>query len=428
MVEQRPGVFTDGQLNLPESGNGIPDVLDEVEFGLRVWLRSQDARGAVSGHLETSTHSAYDDDRRPWTWSLRTRWSSLHFAAGAAWFARLVKPHAPALAETYAAAARKAYAFGADPANSLGTISIPARKDRGAGEAYAIPFTETEDMVRPYQVMARAQLWLLDRDDRLLDGLAREVMQCPQPYAWPFTLADGGPWLYWHLAAAPLKDRLPRPAVQRVKDWLFKQADASIAQIERMPYRHSFDRDRDFWMSWGASLATNANRAILAARALGEQRGDLRAILANAGNAFGANPLGMSWTTGIGEVYPAVLQHEWSSRDGLADPMPGLTVYSITEGTFFRLRKQLWTCDATDRDGSARTFSFCPPPQVPVWRRWAAHSYENAGQCEFTIHETVSSTILTTGMLIAPGWMPDAALRQREPRPRERLYGYWYVP
>lgn len=428
LFEQRPGVFTDGQLNLPESGNGIPDLLDEVEFGLRLWLRSQDARGGVSGHLETHTHTSWRDDTESWTWSLRTRWSSLHFAAGAAWFARLVAPYDAALSARYAQAARRAFVFGSDPANGLTNATIPALTDRGKGPAYSVPFTETEDMVRPYEVMARAQLWLLDRDDALLEPLPRQVMACPPPYAWPCTLQDGSPWLYWHLAAAPLKDHLPAPVVRKVRGWLFAKAETLISQSEAMPYRQSWVKDQDWWMSWGATLATNPNRAILAAHALAPQDKDERAILANAGAAFGANPLGMSWTTGIGEVYPVSFQHAWSEDDGIWDPMPGMTLYSITEGTFFRLRKQLWEVEGVGRDGAPRSFRFCPPPEVPVWRRWSAHTYENAGQCEFTIHETMASTILTTGMLLSPGWLPDQRLKERGPRPLERLYGYWYVP
>ncbi|MCB1135851.1 MAG: glycoside hydrolase family 9 protein, partial [Chlamydiia bacterium] len=41
--EIAPQKFLDGQLNIPESGNGIPDILDEAEYGLRVWLKSQNA-------------------------------------------------------------------------------------------------------------------------------------------------------------------------------------------------------------------------------------------------------------------------------------------------------------------------------------------------------------------------------------------------
>ncbi|MCX7681654.1 MAG: glycoside hydrolase family 9 protein [Anaerolineae bacterium] len=40
--EMFPEVFTDGQLNIPESGNGIPDLLDEVKWELDWVLKMQD--------------------------------------------------------------------------------------------------------------------------------------------------------------------------------------------------------------------------------------------------------------------------------------------------------------------------------------------------------------------------------------------------
>jgi hypothetical protein len=39
--EDNPGVFPDGQLNIPESGNGIPDILDEIRVELDWLLKMQ---------------------------------------------------------------------------------------------------------------------------------------------------------------------------------------------------------------------------------------------------------------------------------------------------------------------------------------------------------------------------------------------------
>jgi hypothetical protein len=43
----KPENFIDGQLNLPESGNGIPDILDEAAWGLKHLLAVQQADGGV---------------------------------------------------------------------------------------------------------------------------------------------------------------------------------------------------------------------------------------------------------------------------------------------------------------------------------------------------------------------------------------------
>jgi hypothetical protein len=42
MYETFPHLFTDGQLNLPESGNGVPDILDEVKWELDMLLKLED--------------------------------------------------------------------------------------------------------------------------------------------------------------------------------------------------------------------------------------------------------------------------------------------------------------------------------------------------------------------------------------------------
>src|SRR5208283_3115760 len=49
--EINPTAWTDGQLNIPESGNGIPDILDEAKWELDFYLRMQ----RPDGHFMTST-------------------------------------------------------------------------------------------------------------------------------------------------------------------------------------------------------------------------------------------------------------------------------------------------------------------------------------------------------------------------------------
>jgi hypothetical protein len=49
--EMNPGAWKDGVLNLPESGNGVPDLLDEVKWELDFYVRMQ----RPDGHFMTST-------------------------------------------------------------------------------------------------------------------------------------------------------------------------------------------------------------------------------------------------------------------------------------------------------------------------------------------------------------------------------------
>ncbi len=56
LYEHNPGKFTDGQLNLPESGNGVPDLLDEIKYELD-WVRKMLIReGPRAGQVYDRVH------------------------------------------------------------------------------------------------------------------------------------------------------------------------------------------------------------------------------------------------------------------------------------------------------------------------------------------------------------------------------------
>lgn len=453
LYEFSPEKFTDGQLNLPESGNGIPDILDEVEFGLRVWLTSMDSRGAVAGAVETSTHPRIDDAKFRWAFSRRTRFASLHFAAGAAHLSRLVAPFSPVPARKYRDAAIRAYTFGADPRNSLGTITIHAKKDRGNGASYSYRWTEEEWMNEPFLLLAKQQLFLLTGQphfllgvDALLDPkrpLARGEKALPRPCQWPYTEKDYSPWLYYALGGNPALAARTRFGAAWTGH-LIAKADYLAGLVEQEPYRHSWERNRDFYMSWGATNHANHARALLVAYMLTKDTRYLRAARHNADFMLGLNPLGMVWTTGLGMVYPVDIQHEWSTIDAIKDPVPGITLYGITENHVYpALRNEVFRFPVgvdtsgnwlKDSGGNIRYEEFwderfrSSSPAVPVWRRFSAHPHMNVTQCEFTVHETISSTIFMSGMLMNAGWVPSERLRKRGPRDERLLFGYWYLP
>jgi endoglucanase len=61
VYELNPSRFTDGQLHIPESGNGIPDLLDEALWNIRGWEALQEADGGVRAGLQMThdTTSGY---------------------------------------------------------------------------------------------------------------------------------------------------------------------------------------------------------------------------------------------------------------------------------------------------------------------------------------------------------------------------------
>ena len=423
--EMAPAKFTDGQLHIPESGNGIPDVLDEVAFGLEVWKRSMDKRGAVSGMVETWTHPTIDDPKVKYAFSRRTRWSSLIFAAAAAQLAQHLKPVAEAQAAEWARLARRAYAFGADPKHSLGEITIHAKKQRGRGEPYTFTWEERDEMVAPYLVHAKLRLFLLTGDEAFLEDLVALADKAQRPFAWPYTYNDFSAWLY-HDIAAGAAGHLPKELVAAWQDF-YGRLGAALAELsDTQPYRQTWPRHQDFWMGWGSSDMTNRGRALLIAHRLTGDRALRHAAILNADFMLGANPMGMSWTTGLGTVYPVDIQHANSELDGILDPVPGITLYGVTGGYFRGVRQQVW--QSPKAEGGMESFLAAANREIPVWRSWACHPHTNTGQCEFTVHETVASSLFTFAMLMPKGWMPSDALKRRRPRRDDLVFGYWYLP
>jgi endoglucanase len=57
LFEEFPAKFADRQFGIPESGNGVPDIVDEARWGMGVFMRMQDRRdGGVHGGIETFEH------------------------------------------------------------------------------------------------------------------------------------------------------------------------------------------------------------------------------------------------------------------------------------------------------------------------------------------------------------------------------------
>ena len=415
--EMYPEKFKNGQLNIPESNDLIPDILNEVEYGLQVWKRSMNSAGGISGMVETNTHPTRDVDGY-YAYSVRTRWDSLLFSAAAAMIAKLIKPFDMNKAKTWEYYAVKSYNFGNNPKNSLGTVKIPARKNRGTGEYYEYTFTETDNHIAIFLAHAKSRLFKLTGDPKYLENLNSLIINMRAPFKYPFNNRDYSQWINYSMLDH-IEDSL-KPSY--IKKWFLDYADSVVANISSMPYRCTWPVNKDFWLEWGASNVVNENRALLLAYKFTNNIKYKEAAILNFDYMLGVNPMGMSWTTGLGKVYPVVLQHETSQMDNILDPVPGITVYGITGGSYAELRNTVWRSPSPNGSVDLKI------PTLPIWRTWSAHPTLNVKQCEFTIQETMSSMIFASSFFLTNDWMPSLELKSTKPKPLSELHGYYYLP
>lgn len=114
--ECNPGAFADKELCIPESGNGVPDIIDEAAWGIDLLRRMQKSDGSVCGGLESDGHPFSGQwsgvDSKSWFAYAPEAVPSMGYAAAGANLAWcLKKAGAHTRAAGYISTARKAYDY-----------------------------------------------------------------------------------------------------------------------------------------------------------------------------------------------------------------------------------------------------------------------------------------------------------------------------
>ncbi len=148
--EAFPTCFSDDQFNIPDKfdahynilgkGNGIPDIIDEAEWGTMFWEYMQEPSGAIHWGTETQGYSpftTYDKEtKRFGTEVLDTR--SAGFAAGMFMhLARLIKPYKPQRSEELQKHAEMAFQAAGDQISPMHKLYYAVQKYLLTGDASA---------------------------------------------------------------------------------------------------------------------------------------------------------------------------------------------------------------------------------------------------------------------------------------------------
>jgi endoglucanase len=318
--EQFPGFFRRQDLRIPESGNGLPDLLDEVLWNLDWMSTMQDpADGGVYHKLTNKRFDAMVMPDRATTERYvvqKTTAATLDFAASMAMASRVVRAfesQRPGLSARMLQAAQRAWAWAvAHPGEVYRQPPDIATGEYGDGRL--------DDEF----AWAAAELYISTRDDRYWALLARDGAPLAVPAWWDVrTLA----WI----SLAQHRDELTPAADQAlIERRVLELGDRLSAQWAASPFKLAM-QDGDF--IWGSNaVALNQAFVMLQAYRLSHRRPLLDAAQSALDYVLGRNPLGQSYVTGFGVRAPMHPHHRPSEADGVAAPVPGFMVAGPNPG------------------------------------------------------------------------------------------------
>ena len=381
VYEINPKAFIDEQFIIPESGNGVPDILDEAYFLLSYYLETQWPDGGISSGSEAWGHPT---NAGPNAWMTNTdnetteyvvlpvsRLSCFDFAASAAHLGRLLKefPSGQEKGLKLIAAAVKAFDCGMKkfPPKDLNQEILIAK--------------------------AAAQLMHATKDERF--GKANNALPNLKTKKIDYLNNIGFAFAYCSVPAdTPGLDKAFQQKVRQAAGGAFGWAvNAFTMKKGYIHFKHPWAP-----IVMGTHSTGQAWWLALAWKITGQQNFyDL--LSASADVCLGANPMGQVQCSGLGQkhvLHPEFLE---SMNDELKEYLPGLWVYGPGRGTHWIFR------------------TFPPSPvakQIPDLYR-----YIDIDQCpaqnEFTVAESLAPAVVLFGALA-----PDDPKPYKGPLPKPR--------
>ena len=406
LCERWPDRFADGQLDIPESGNGLPDLLDEALWQLQAWRDLQEADGGVRAGAESYRHPAvrifpHEDDLPYWTFR-RDRNVSAYVAGLFAQAARLLTNHDAAAAADYRDRAERAYRYAVSNSADSGwlmTAECHLLKTTGdtnyqAALEQRLTHIQHPDTNDPYYVNFSggwAYNGLIGFDYRAGDGFEDAPLlayvSCPTQRTDDALVADVSSLIIQHGRQAVDYALLSGGSAPTSAAFACYRSCARSDIVEA--YGHDTTPGRVLNAIWACALTNDADF--------------LDAISLTADFMLGCNPMGRTWATGLGQRNTQqALDAEslaWVERFGW-DQVPGIPAF----GPFPNPMQVYYQIEVFD---SHVPDIFSVPPQ-----RSFCDAYPMAQCVEFSVCESCLPATAMMALLLPPGGMqPAPALR-----------------
>lgn len=300
-----PDYFNNCKLSIPESGNGIPDILNEALYNIDFYKRLQLPDGGVRGGIEQEEHPILGQCGWQDTWKAYAYapdfWSSYYYAAAAARMAYALKGIKPEKAMEYRKSAEAAFSY----AERTYKEGLEREGHKWTREAHTETIRQREnaacDLFRLTMDPDYERVYLEIRDDRNFEA---DFVYCMLPNG----IGD-------------------EPVKRKCREAIIAAADTAVANGSALPYHLTSDDLATEEAGGYCSFCTiPRNAELIRAHFLTGDSRYLEAAIAAEDFTMGANGDNLCYTTGVGARSPKHILHHDSRMTGQEPPV-GITVF-----------------------------------------------------------------------------------------------------
>ncbi|HTK18979.1 MAG TPA: glycoside hydrolase family 9 protein [Mucilaginibacter sp.] len=324
LYEDFPEYMKTVKLNIPESGNGVPDLLNETLWNLRWMLTMQDS--VDGGVYHKLTNAAFDKMEMP-DKATDTRYliqkstaATLDFAAVMAQSARVFRQYEvqlPNFADSCREAALKAWEWAQTHPHIIYNKYV--LNDNFKPKITTGDYGDNE--VRDEFIWAASELFVTLKDIKYVHKInVIPDIKMPLP-SWSQVRVLG----YYTIARN--SERIAGTGyknIAEIKKRIVNYANGLIKDADKTAYKAVMYKKKANFI-WGSnSVAANQGIALIQAYKITGDKKYLKYALDNLDYILGRNGTGYSFVTGYGSKTPMHPHHRPSIADGIVDPIPGL--------------------------------------------------------------------------------------------------------
>jgi len=322
--EDFPRYFNTVKTNIPESSDGIPDLLNELIYNLRWMLSMQDPNDG--GVYHKCTNASFDGMVMPGV-TKAARYvvqkgtaAALDFTAVTAQAARVLRKYnkqLPGLADSCINASLKAWKW----AEKHPSVEYNQDEFNKTMEPDIVTGGYGDKRFTDEWTWAAAELYVTTKSKIYYEAYVKYKADSISLPGWSNVEMLG------HYTLLRYQNSLPaymQANLQRTYRQLIQLAERYITSVQTNAFQTVMGQSRrDF--NWGSN-ANAANQGIILVNAylLSKNTKYLHHALSNIDYILGRNATGYSFITGFGSKSPMKPHHRQSAADGITEPVPGL--------------------------------------------------------------------------------------------------------